>query len=343
MGAFLVTGASGFVGGALAEKLLSLGHTVVGVSRRRVKELEELGLKHVAYDLTQDVELLLAGVSKAFPCGLKSGFDAIFHTAAKVDVWGDYQDFYKTNFLGTAKLLELAKRCGVGRFIFTSTPSVVSGSGDLKGVNETFPYPLKYQAFYPETKALAEKLVIGSNSATLKTVSLRPHLIFGPKDNHLIPTILDKARRKKLKIIGTGDNLTDVCFIDDCILAHLTAFQALGVNPRASGRAFFISQGEPIGLWDWINEILAIFLLPPVTKTVSPLLARALAHTAELYSTALFRGQKEPLLTRFLVDQMSTSHYFDISAAKKELGFKPQYSVKKALSITKDYYLKNQI
>jgi 2-alkyl-3-oxoalkanoate reductase len=338
MALFLVSGVSGFVGKALTLRLLELGHSVIGISRQQVDSLVEKRLIHIQFDLNNDINELKEALNKVLSRHSLGGIAAIFHTAAKVDVWGRYEEFYNTNYNGTLKLLDLAKELQIERFIYTSSPSVVAGGSDLLGVDESCPYPVSYNSFYPATKSLAEKLVLSSNTDLLKTISLRPHLIFGPGDNHLIPTIIEKARSNRLKVIGDGENLTDVCFITDCVSAHLAAYQALGVNTQAAGKPFFISQGEPVRLWDWINQILEIFDLPPITKKISPFFAKGAASTAEWVSRFFYRGEKPPSLTKFLVSQMSTNHYFNISAAKRELGFHPQYSVKEAIKLTRDYY-----
>ncbi len=335
MATCLVTGASGFVGKALALKLCEEGHQVIGVSRRQVPEIESAGGRSIQFDLTKGASSLKDEIGDL----TNEGLDVVFHTAAKVDIWGEYEDFYSVNVKATEQLLELSEELGVERFVYTSSPSVVSGSGNLEGVNEDYPYPNEYEAFYPLTKSLAEKKVLDFNArGRVRTVSLRPHLIFGPGDNHLIPTILDRAKRGRLFRIGDGENLTDVCYIDDCVSAHLAAFKALGCNPKAAGRAYFISQGEPIRLWEWINELLAIFSYPPVKFSVPTKVAEAVAGLSEWSSRTLFGGSRPPSFTRFLVSQMSTSHFFDISAARDELGYRPAFSVKEALQALRDSY-----
>jgi len=250
--------------------------------------------------------------------------ETIFHIAAKVAMWGKYQDFYQANFLGTKTLLESAKRLGVGKFIYTSSPSVVANGKDLLGVDESQPYPEHYEADYPATKALAEKLVLSENSKNLKSVSLRPHLIYGPGDTNLIPTIVKKARTGRLVQVGMGENLSDFSYIDDVVEAHLLAEKALADNQNAAGRAYFVTAGDPVPLWDFIAQLLKIYRLPPIKRKISFKLAYRLAYLAEGLGRLINR---EPFLTRFLVSEMATSHFFNINSARDQLKYTPKFKV----------------
>lgn len=305
-----VIGGSGFVGKALANKLKDLGHEVSFISRRKVPELEQRGIKGFYYDISdsaQDFTLLFKDI------------DCIFHTAAKVSMWGKYQDFYNTNVVGTNNLLEAAKKAGVKYFVYTSSPSVIADGTNLKGIDESYPYPAKYKAFYPMTKAMAERAVLAANSDNFFTLSLRPHLIFGPGDTNLTPTIISRAKAGKLKIIGDGKNTVDFTHIDDCVQAHVKAMEALANNPNSRGRPYFITQGKPTLMWEWINKLLVTNGVAPVTKKIPYKTAYFAATLAEFFGR-LF-SLKDLKLTRFLVSEMATDHYFSIEAAKKELGY----------------------
>jgi nucleoside-diphosphate-sugar epimerase len=188
------------------------------------------------------------------------------------------------------------------------------------------PYPKQYRAYYPETKAVAERTVLSAHSATLRTIALRPHLIFGPGDTNLVPTILNRARAGRLVQVGDGKNLVDLTHIDDCVSAHVLAAAALDERPTAGGRAFFISQGTPVLLWEWIERILILHDAPSVQRQLSASSAQFLATVAESVWKTI-RLSSDPPLTRFLVKEMSTDHYFDISAARRELGYIPTCTV----------------
>jgi len=320
---FLVTGAGGFVGKALCLRLIGLGHEVRGIARGNYPELSRAGVQMVRADLADN------------PFKYEEYFqqiDGVFHVAAKVDMWGEYDDFYRANVVATENVLRSCKKYGVPRLVYTSSPSVIADGANLFGVDETRPYPGRHQAHYPATKALAERLVIASNSENLLyTCSLRPHLIWGPGDTNLVPTILKKARAGKLVQVGAGENKTDLTFIEDCVEAHILAMHALQDNPEARGKVYFITQGEPVNMWGWINQILDRNGLPRVKKKVPVWLALPLAWCSEKW--ALIAGG-EPALTRFLVCEMSTSHYFSLKRAEKLLGYKPSCTIQEAMEKT---------
>jgi len=322
---YVVTGGGGFVGKALCRRLKGEGHEVISISRSDYPELRKLGVILVQLDLS----LVGENLKEVF-----EGVDAVFHTAAKVDMWGDYESFYRNNVLATRNIIAACQAKEVSKLIYTSSPSVIADGSDLEGVNEQYPYPKKHKAYYPETKAIAEREVLQANSpGKLSTLSLRPHLIWGPGDTNLIPTILKRARAGKLIRVGKGLNIVDVCFIEDCVSAHMSAMKALDENPSAAGKAYFISQGEPVNMWSWINEILQKNNLPPVQKSIPAGVATCIAQVLETIARVL-PGNKEPLLTKFLVSEMATSHYFDISSAKKELAWHPTHTIPQAMQKT---------
>ena len=313
----VVTGGGGFVGKALCAALRKRGFSVLSLARGRYPELQSLGVETAQIDISTELHRL------THQC---SGTDAVFHVASKVDMWGPYEDFYRTNVLGTQNVIAACRAAAVPKLIYTSSPSVVSHDEDLQGADESVPYPTRYMAYYPETKAIAERAVLAANGVGLATVALRPHLIWGPGDTNLIPTILERARAGRLVRVGDGTNLVDVTYIADCVEAHLAALDALDRSPVCRGKAYFISQGEPVNMWSWIDQILDRSGIPRVSRAVPVPLARALAYLCEIACRgAPFLG--EPLLTRFLVSQMSRSHYYNINAARQELGFSPRYTV----------------
>ncbi|MCO6429243.1 MAG: NAD-dependent epimerase/dehydratase family protein [Deltaproteobacteria bacterium] len=321
----VVTGGSGFLGKALAAKLASEGYEVHSVARSDVPEFKSIGVQHLRIDLTAPGPDLRRALD---------GAETVYHTAAKVDMWGRYQDFFAANVEATRNLLDLSRGCGVRKFVFTSSPSVVADGSDLCGVDESYPYPKRYSAHYPATKAQAEREVLAANDpGQIKTVALRPHLIFGPGDTNLVPTVLERAKAGRLLRIGDGSNLTDLTFIEDCVNAHILADTALDNNPDAAGKAYFISQGEPVKLWSWVDEVLTLHALPRIRRHMPYKLASGLAAALEVISR-IRPGYPEPLLTKFLVCEMATSHYFNIQAAKRDLGFVPKYSIAEAMKRT---------
>jgi 2-alkyl-3-oxoalkanoate reductase len=308
----LVTGGGGFLGGAIVRMLRGRGQEVRSFSRNVYSHLFEADVEQAVGDLAdmQSVELAMADC------------DIVYHVAAKAGVWGRYDDYRSTNVIGTRNILDACRQFGVRKLVYTSSPSVVYSRGDMEGVDESAPYPRHFDAYYPQTKAVAEQMVLAANGPDLATVALRPHLIWGPGDPHLIPRLLARAKAGKLKRIGTGANRVDVTYVDNAAHAHVLAGQRLEIGSPIAGKAYFVSDGHPVNLWDFINRVLAVAAMPPVAKSIS--FRKALFAGAVLENVyKLFRRRSEPPLTRFVARQLATSHWFDISAARRDLGYEP--------------------
>ena len=314
----LVTGGGGFLGGAIVRRLVAEGARVRSFARGRYPFLEGLGVEQVQGDLADPGAVQDAA----------RRIDTVFHVAAKPGVWGRYQDYHRPNVDGTANVLQASRDQGVKQLVYTSSPSVVFNGRDMAGVDESVPYPDHWEAHYPRTKALAEQLVREAGALDLPTIALRPHLIWGPRDNHLVPRIIRRARR--LRRVGAGTNRVDTIYIDNAADAHLLAATALMRRPELSGRVYFISQDDPILLWDMVDAILAAADRPPVTRTISAPAARRVGAVLEwLYRTLHLPG--EPPMTRFLAEELATEHWFDISAAKNDLGYHPRVTTRAGL------------
>jgi nucleoside-diphosphate-sugar epimerase len=323
----LVTGGGGFLGGAVIELLLARGVSVRNMSRGEYLGLGKLGVECVRGDIA-DREAAAAACR---------GCDTVFHVAAKVGMWGRYADFYKTNVTGTAQLLEAAKAEGVSSFIFTSSPSVVFAGGDVEGWDETAPYPENFDSYYAKTKALAEQLALKANSPQLATIALRPHLVWGPGHDHLIAGIAARGKAGKLRRIGGFNKLIDTTYITDAAMAHWLAAQKLSPGAACAGKAYFISQGDPRPNWDIINMILEAAGTVPVTKTIPYGAARAAAAVMET-AWRLARVKNEPPLTLFVLKQLTTAHWFDISAARRDLGYNPGITIEQGMKNLKAWF-----
>jgi nucleoside-diphosphate-sugar epimerase len=252
--------------------------------------------------------------------------DAVIHTAAVAGIWGPWEYYHGINTVGTQNVVAACQTMGVGRLVYCSSPSVTFDGGDQENIDESAPYPRRWLCHYPHTKALAEQHVLAANGQRgLLTCALRPHLIWGPRDQHLIPRLLDRARRGRLVRVGDGKNLIDMIYVENAAAAHVQALDALEPGSAVCGRAYFISQGEPVNCWQWIDEILAQAGLPPVRKSLSFRMAWRIGSAMER-AYRLFRIQSEPPMTRFLAAQLARHHYFDISRARKDLGFVPRVS-----------------
>ena len=310
----LVTGGTGFLGRRLVERLLAAGRRVTILGRTPAPDLEARGVRFVRASLDE-----AAAVRDA--C---AGIGTVFHVAAKVGVWGRYDDFFRSNVLGTRALLEGCRTHGVARLVQTSTPSVVYNGRALAGADESLPLTTACPSPYPLTKAIAERDVLAANSTTLRTVALRPHLIWGVGDPHLVPRVLARARAGRLRIVGDGRNRVDMVHVENAVDAHLLAEQAL--DGAAAGRAYFITNGEPVVLWDWINDLLAALGEPRITRRLSLGGARAIGAVGEAVWRVLpLRG--EPPMTRFVAAELAKDHWFNLSAARRDLGYSPRLSM----------------
>lgn len=319
----LITGAGGFLGRNLAAALLAKGHAVWNFSRNQHPQLQSMGVETLRGNLQNEGDVL-----KAF-----QGMDAVFHVASRVGIWGDYNDYYETNVTGTRNVITACRANGITKLIYTSTPSVVFDWGDFCGVNETTPYSTHFHGHYAQTKAIAEKMILEANDDKLATAALRPHLIIGPDDPHLVPRLLNAARLGRLKIVGTGKNLVDVTYIQNAVDAHVLAFEKLSPGSPVAGQAYFIGQEKPVVLWDFINEILTRHHLPPVTKKVPERVAFHIGLFLEC-CYRLLRINGEPPMTRFVALQFARSHYFSHQKAKNDFGYEPKISIEQALDLT---------
>ncbi|MCM2265705.1 MAG: NAD-dependent epimerase/dehydratase family protein [Desulfuromonadales bacterium] len=312
----LVTGGGGFLGGAIVQMLCERGDDVRSFSRGEYASLATMGVQQFSGDLGDRGAVVRAA----------RGCELVFHVAAKAGIWGSYRDFHQANVVGTENVVVACRSNGIGRLVYTSSPSVVFDGSDVEGGDETLPYPPRFEAHYPATKARAEQMALAANSSELAVTALRPHLIWGPGDNHLVPRIVAKARAGKLRRIGTRPNLVDTVYIDNAARAHLRAADRLSPGSVVAGRSYFISNGEPLPLWEMVNRILAAADLPPVTRTISPQLAVALGGICEgLWS--LLRLNGEPPMTRFVAHELASAHWFDISAARRDFGYQPEVSI----------------
>ncbi len=339
----LVTGGTGFLGRHLVERLLAAGRPVSVLGRTPAPDLEKRGVRFIRASLDDPPAVAAA-------C---AGISTVFHVAARVGVWGRYEDFFRTNVLGTRAVLAGCRTHGVACLVHTSTPSVVYHGRDLAGADESLPLTTDCPSPYPLTKAIAEREVLAANSPALRTVALRPHLIWGIGDPHLVPRVLARARAGRLRIVGSGENRVDLVHVANAVDAHLLAEQSLlssrsiGAPPpiatdtlrhvlrdkgpgatsaHAAGRAYFITNGEPVLLWDWINDLLRALGEPPVTKRLPLALARLIGAGCEAAWRLLpLRG--EPPMTRFIAAELAKDHWFDLAAARRDLGYTPRVSM----------------
>lgn len=313
----LVTGGGGFLGGCIARMLRDRGDDVTTAGRSLDPAAPPEGMRVRRLDV-RDTDALVDACD---------GMDVVFHAAGITGIWGQRSTFFEINTTGTRNVIAACRQCGVGRLVYTSSPSVVHGKGDLCGVDESTPYPARHLGAYSASKAAAERLVLRANGVDLSTVAIRPHLVWGPGDPHLIPRIVIRARAGTLLQVGDGKNLVDIVYVDNAAYAHLLAADELAGEGRCAGRSYFVSQGEPVLLWSWLNGILSAIGVPPVTRRIPYHLAYALGGLLEVvYRIGGVR--REPRMTRFLAVQLAKSHYFDISNARRDFSYEPRVSTK---------------
>lgn len=311
----LVIGGGGFLGGRIARMLRDRGDDVTALGRSSYPHLERCGIRSIRADI-RDADAVKEASRR---------MDIVYHVAGVPGIWGARKLYYSINATGTANVVQACRHHGVQKLVHTSTPSVVFGRGEICGVDESQPYPRRYLTHYAASKAVAERMVLEANSPELLTVALRPHLIWGPGDPHLIPRVVDRARRGRLIQVGDGQNLVDITYVDNAAEAHIQAGDALSEGQAPSGRAYFVSQGEPVAFWPWLREWLVRVAAPPVTKSMSFITAYGLGACFELvYGTLMIKS--EPMMTRFVATQLAKNHYFDITAARRDFGYVPRIS-----------------
>lgn len=326
----LVTGYGGFLGSEIARQLLRRGDSVIGFGRGAYPHLAGLGIEAVRGDVRDS-----AAVARA-----AEGVDAVIHTAALAGVWGPWQDYYAINTLGTQHVIAACQRAGVPVLVYCSSPSVTFDGRDQSGIDESAPYPTVWLSPYPHTKALGEQAVIAAHDPPrLATAALRPHLIWGAGDPHLFPRLLQRARSGRLRIVGDGTNRIDTVHVINAAAAHLAALDRLSdevaaatpaPHAAAGGRAYFITQDDPVMCWDWINQVLRIAGAPLPRRRISFAAAWRIGYALEIAYRMTGR-RSEPPMTRFVAAQLARDHYFDISAAKARLGYRPQVSTEAGL------------
>ena len=315
----LVIGGTGFLGREIACQLLERGQKVRTLCRRNG-------------DVPEGAEVLLGDL--ADPASLQKacqGVETVYHTASIPSISVHWKPFYETNVLGAQNVLNACKATGVRKLIYTSSASVIFNCRSQPGIDETAPYPDRWLAHYPHSKAIAEKMILDAASDSLLTCALRPHLIIGTRDRHLIPRLLARAKAGRLFRVGDGSNLIDIIFVGNAAWGHIQAADALtSKESPVNGNAYFLSQGEPVNCWDWINEVLAMKGLPTVRRSIPLSVAWALGLALENWYKC-FRLQGEPVMTRFLAAQLAHTHYLNISKARRDFGYAPLISMSEGM------------
>ena len=312
-----MTGGGGFLGQAICTQLLEHGYAVRSFSRSHYAALDAMGVEQVHGDLGSYDDVLRA----------TQGVDAVIHNAALAGAWGPYDDYYRTNVVGTDHVIRAARAAGVRRLVYTSTPSVTHrATHPVAGLDASqVAYGEHLKAPYAATKKIAEIHALQANDAELAVTALRPRLIWGVGDNHILPGLIARARSGKLRLVGDGNNLIDSTYVDNAAFAHIQALKALDVGSANAGKAYFISNGDPRSLKETMNRMLEAAGAPLITRSVPFGLAMTVAQVSE-WAYRLLPLPGEPMLTPFLVEQLVTTHWYDMTPAREDFGYIPPVS-----------------
>ncbi|MEZ6014997.1 MAG: NAD(P)-dependent oxidoreductase [Planctomycetota bacterium] len=316
----LVTGATGFLGGAVARRL-ALDGSVLATGRRpeRGRALVEGGVSFLAAELSdpRQVAALFAG----------GRVHVVLHCAALSAPWGRRAAFEAANVDATRNLVEAALGSQVARFVHVSTPAVYFDGRDRHDVREDAPLP-RPRNHYARTKLAAERVIDAAVQRGLPAITLRPRALFGPGDTTIFPRLLRAMEHGRLPILGSGTNRIDLTYIDNAVKALELA---LAAPEDFVGRTYNITDGAPLALWPLLQRLAAELGFKPPTRRVSRRAAHALAGGLEL----LYRGlglAREPLLTRYTVGLLSADTTLDISAARGDLGYEPEVGFEAGLA-----------
>jgi nucleoside-diphosphate-sugar epimerase len=322
----LITGATGFLGGALARRLHGLGWDVTALGRnpRVLAALEAEGIRTIQADLADETAILSACKHQ----------DIIFHSGALSTPWGRDEDFYSANVLGTRNIVRGCQDANVQRLVHVSTPSIYFRYEPRLNVKESDPLPAKPVNEYARTKLLAEAEVDRAHADGLAVVTIRPRAIFGPGDTTILPRLIQRLASGRLPVIGDGKNIADLSYVENVVDALLLCAE----SPKSTlGQKYNITNGEPVILWDMIRKVAETLGTPPPRGRIP----YRIADTAAGLLEALYRlhpSQPEPPLTRYTVGVIANSATLDISAARRDLGYNPRIPVEEGFEKFIDWW-----
>lgn len=316
----LVTGASGMLGGAVADLLAARGDDVTVMQRRSAgdRHRESLGDVRSRVDLARAVH----------------GQDAVIHLAAKVDVVGDWTDFVSTNVRGTAYLVEALQAEGGGRLVQVSSPSVAHTGRSLVGAGAGPATPMRAHGAYARTKAAAELLALEADSPELRVTAIRPHLVWGPGDTQLVGRIAERARQGRLAVVGRGTALVDTTYVDNAADAIVAALDRVD---DVHGQSLVVTNGEPRPIGELISDICRAVGAPAPRLHIPAPLAWGLGAAVEGVVMLADRLPglapiTAPPMTRYLAEQLSTAHWFDQRHTREVLRWLPRVSIDEGLT-----------
>lgn len=321
----VITGAGGFVGRHLAERLVQAGVPVIASDLR---DPGISGARFVACDIRD----------RAACDRLVQSASTVYHVASMVQTkQSGSEPIWAVNHGGTRNMLAASQAHGIQRFVYVSSASVVYQGKDIENGDESLPYAAASQAPYADSKIAAERDVLAAHDPSgLVTCAIRPHVIYGPGDGRFLPAILRRAQSGTLRFgVGREDKLSDFTYIDNLIDSLVLANQRLLDDPTLGGRAWFVTNGEPMGFWDFVDRVLVAMNLPKIKGRIPYSIAYALAALAEHTNSLLGRDAgPENGFTRFAVRYMCTHHYFSIENARRDLGYQPAVNIDEGIRRT---------
>ncbi|XP_013930341.1 PREDICTED: sterol-4-alpha-carboxylate 3-dehydrogenase, decarboxylating [Thamnophis sirtalis] len=318
-----VIGGSGFLGQHLVEQLVEKGYSVNVFDIR--KGFDNSQVQFYLGNLCKKEDLLPA----------LQGVTVAFHCASPAPSSNNRELFYRVNYLGTKTVIEACKEAGVQKLVLTSSASVVFEGTDIKNGTEDLPYAKKPIDYYTETKILQEKEVLKASDPekNFLTIAIRPHGIFGPRDPQLVPVLIQAAKSGKMKfVIGNGKNLVDFTYVENVVHGHILAAEQLQRESPLCGKAFHITNDEPIPFWEFLSRILTGLHYDPPKYSIPYWLAYYLALLLSLVLLLLRPLVTiHPTFTPMRVALAGTFHYYSCERAKRDLGYKPLVRLDEAI------------
>ena len=311
----LVTGASGFLGSHVVDRLLARGDAV----RALVRPTSDLSHLHTLPGLE------FAQGSLEDPASLAEaarGVDVVYHSAARVTDIGSRASFYRDNVLGTRALLEAARASGVGRFVFVSSPSVVADGNHQRDIDEGCPYPRRFLNLYSETKAAAEQEVLAADRPDFRTVAIRPRGVWGPRDHAgFMPKVVTAMLAGRMPDLSGGRVVrASICHCDNAAEAIVRAGRAPGVG----GKAYFVTDAEVLDVWALLRQLAGLFGAPPAQRRLHPAVSAGAAWLCDLLWTLPFLAERQsPPISRYALSLLTLDATYDLSAARRDLGYAP--------------------
>ena len=318
----LVTGATGFVGGHIAEKLRGMGHEVVSLVRPTsdTRLLQEWGVERIEGDLTDPTAVRRA-------C---EGIDAVVHAAAKVGEWGPIEDYRRVNVEAFGTLLEAARERPLSRFVLVSSLGVYAAR-DHHGTDESEPLPETHIDGYTQTKVEAETLALRYHrDHGLPLAIIRPGFVYGPRDRTIMPRILKNLKFRLVTYFGSRDKVLNNVYVGNVVQAVVLALE----KPEAVGEAFNVTDGVCVTKRRFFETIAELAHLPKPLVTYPMWFARALCGGFE---TAGRLFGFTPLLNNARLKFMGLNLDYSIEKARRVLGYDPATSFEEGMRTTIDW------